>query len=100
MTLTELMAQRAELDRQIKAEKNARLADCVSRALAVFTEDGFTQGEAADLLIARFNRNLRKAKKPVAKTVAAKYRQVSGSATWTGRGVKPQWFKDGDYAAV
>jgi len=100
MSIRDLMAQRAEIDRQIAAEKASRLADCVQRALAVFTDAGFTQSEAADVLVARFNRNLRKTKKPAANPVAAKYQQVGGNATWSGRGVKPNWFKAGDYRVL
>ena len=100
MSIQELMAQRAEIDRQIAESKANQLADCVLRALAVFTTAGFTQSEAADVLIARFNRNLRKAKKPARNVVAPKYRSTETDATWSGRGVKPHWFTAGHYEAI
>lgn len=97
MYLPDLLAQRAELDKQIAEQKAIKMAEVADRALAVFTDEGISKAEAVAYLISKYGRSARKAPKTKA---AAKYRQVSGNATWSGRGVKPQWFKNGDYVAV
>ena len=97
MSIQDLMAQRAEIDRQISETKNANLATCLSTALAVFTDSGFTREEAASAMAAAFSR---KVKKPRVAKLAPKYRNPETGATWSGRGVQPKWYQAGNYTAA
>ena len=98
MSIQDLMAQRAEIDRQIAASK----AQIFDAAIAEIVSSAEAAGIALDELIAALQTRVKKrsVKKPARKPVVAKYAQVGGGATWSGRGVKPQWFKAGDYRAL
>lgn len=83
----ELLAKRAELDRQIenavKAEKSSAISE-VKRLIAEFaltaSDCGFSgRGTAKSAAKGR--------------TVAPKYRAASGE-TWTGRGKPPRWITE------
>ena len=83
-TLQELLAQKAEIDRQISDARRTERNDAVAKVRALMAEHGLT---AADLI----------AKAPGPRTstsgrkVAAKYRDPATGQTWTGRGLKPKW---------
>ena len=83
-SLQELLAQKAEIDRQISDARRQERSDAVSRVRALMAEHGLT---AADLVA--------KTTSPRASTsgrkVAAKYRDPATGQTWTGRGLKPKW---------
>jgi DNA-binding protein H-NS len=83
-SLQELLAQKAELDRQISDARRQERSDAVSKVRALMAEHGLT---AADLVA--------KTTTPRASTsgrkVAAKYRDPVTGQTWTGRGLKPKW---------
>lgn len=98
MSIQDLMAQRAEIDRQIAASKAAIFDGTVTEIVC----SAEAAGIALDELIAALQTRVKKrsAKKPACKPVVAKYAQVGGSAMWSGRGVKPQWFKAGDYRVL
>lgn len=101
MSLPELLAQRAELDRQIAAEKAARFDEVVEHIINVIDDAGMPLDEIASALITRANKRIRKAKSAAKVSKApAKYRHTDGPETWTGRGVKPAWFRNGNYAEI
>ena len=83
-SLQELLAQKAEIDRQISDARRQERSDAVSKVRALMAEHGLT---AADLVA--------KTSSPRASTsgrkVAAKYRDPVTGQTWTGRGLKPKW---------
>ena len=83
-TLQELLAQKAEIDRQISDARRTERNDAVAKVRALMAEHGLT---ASDLIA--------KAPGPRASTsgrkVAAKYRDPATGQTWTGRGLKPKW---------
>ena len=83
-SLQELLAQKAEIDRQISEARRQERTDAISKVRALMAEHGLT---AADLVA--------KAGAPRASTsgrkVAAKYRDPASGQTWTGRGLKPKW---------
>ncbi len=67
--------------------KNLKRVEARAQALAILSQHGFTAEEI-------FGAGGKKAR---AKTAAgvAKYRNPSnGDQTWTGRGKRPQWFRD------
>jgi DNA-binding protein H-NS len=83
--LTDLIAQRANLDKQIaEAQREAR-SGAVAQIKALMAEHGLT---AADL-----NSRAGTARKPSGKKVAAKYRNKATGETWSGRGLQPRWLK-------
>ena len=85
-SLQELLAQKADIDRQIADARRQERADAIAKVRALMAEQGLT---AADLV----------AKTPGAprvaatsgRKVAAKYRDPETGQTWTGRGLKPKW---------
>src|ERR1700709_945743 len=82
-SLQDLLAQKAEIDRQISDARRHERNEAISRARALMAEHCLT----ASALVA-------KASGPRASTsgrkVAAKYRDPASGQTWTGRGLKPK----------
>ncbi len=83
--LTDLLAQRATLEKQIADAQREERSGAIAQIKALMAEHGLT---AADLTS--------RAGKP-AKTggnkVAAKYRNKATNETWSGRGLQPRWLK-------
>ncbi len=83
-TLSELLAQKESLDRQIQDAQAKAKADAVGRVRELMAQHGLT---AADLIAPTKG-------KVGAKTgtkVEPKYRDPVSGSTWTGRGLKPKW---------
>ena len=82
--LTELLAQKAALEKQIAQTQREDRQKALEQIKTLMTEYGLT---AADL-------NARPARKAGAGTkVAAKYRNKTTGETWSGRGLQPRWLK-------
>jgi len=83
-SLQDLLAQKADIDRQISEARRQERNEAISKVRALMAEHGLT---AADLVAktsgARASTSGRK--------VAAKYRDPVSGQTWTGRGLKPKW---------
>lgn len=83
-SLQDLLAQKAEIDRQISEARRQERNEAISKVRALMAEHGLT---ASDLVA--------KSTSPRASTsgrkVAAKYRDPASGQTWTGRGLKPKW---------
>lgn len=87
-SLKDLMAQKAELERQIEQAQAHSRREAIEQIRSLMTDNGLTladlQGEG---------------RKASAKTkegrtkVAAKYRNQATGDVWTGRGLKPKWLK-------
>jgi DNA-binding protein H-NS len=83
-TLQTLLAQKAEIEKQIVETQRHERAEAISKVKSLMSEYGLT---ASDL----------STKGPTAtrgtgtRKVAAKYRNASTGETWTGRGLKPKW---------
>lgn len=86
----DLIEQRAALEKQIAEARNTELADAVGKVRAIVAEYELT---AADVFPAS-GKSAKAGSKPGGK-VAAKYRDPSTGATWTGRGKSPRWFDAG-----
>ncbi|HWP20175.1 MAG TPA: H-NS histone family protein [Burkholderiaceae bacterium] len=83
-TYQELLAQKAELERQIEAARKQELADAIAQIKSLMAQYGLT---VADLGGA-------KAGKPSStkgSKVPPKYRNPATGETWTGRGRQPKW---------
>jgi DNA-binding protein H-NS len=88
-TLRDLLAQRAELEKQIESTQKQERGDAIAKVKSLMSEYGLT---VADL-------NARSATKASGSgagkggKVAAKYRNSSTGETWSGRGLQPRWLK-------
>lgn len=89
-SLAELLAQKAELEKQIaEAQRNER-AEAVAQVRALMAQYGLTLADIGSRAAAA-PRSATPAQ-PKAK-VAAKYRDATTGQTWSGRGLQPNWLK-------
>lgn len=83
-SVSELMAQKAAIEKQLIEAQRAERADAIARVRALMAEHGLT---LADL----------SAKPAAAKSSGAKvppkYRDAATGDTWSGRGLQPKWLK-------
>jgi DNA-binding protein H-NS len=83
----ELLAQREQLDKQIKEAIALEKADGIAKAKLIIEQYGLS---ASDL----FSRKA--GAKSAGGKVAPKYRNPSTGETWTGRGKAPKWIEGRD----
>jgi len=83
-SLTDLLAQKAALEKQIAQTQRDEREKAISQVRALMSEYGLT---AADLG-QRPGKKVRTGAK-----VAAKYRNKASGETWSGRGLQPRWLK-------
>jgi DNA-binding protein H-NS len=83
--LTDLLAQKTALEKQIADVQREERAGAISQIKALMAEHGLT---AADL-----SGRAAKVKKSGGSKVAAKYRNKATGETWSGRGLQPRWLK-------
>lgn len=93
MSINELLAQKAELERQIAEQTRAERASAVSQIKTLMSTYGLTPGDIV-------TDSGKVAKSPAREksttgaapraAIAPKYRNDAGN-TWTGRGLKPRW---------
>ena len=85
-SIQDLLAQRAELDKQIAEAQRSARADAIAKIKVLMAEYGLTATDIA-------------ARVPSAKPaksggkVAPKYRNPATGETWSGRGLQPKWLK-------
>jgi len=84
-SLSELLAQKAEIEKQIADTQRAARADAIAQVKALMAEHGLT---AADL-----SSRAAPARKAGSGKVAVKYRNAATGDAWTGRGLQPKWVK-------
>ncbi len=89
MSINELLAQKAELERQIAEQTRAERASAVSQIKTLMSTYGLTPGDIVTDS-AKVAKSTLKEKSTPRATVAPKYRDDAGN-TWTGRGLKPRW---------
>ncbi len=80
---SDLLKQRADLDRQIEEARQNEIKVAVAQARDLVTKYGLTHQDV-------FGSGKVRAVKSSGK-VAAKYREPNTGATWTGRGKAPKW---------
>ncbi len=85
--LTELLAQRVELEKQIAETQRAEHADAVAQVRALMSQYGLTLADIGSKSAAAPRTAATKSK------VAAKYRDAQTGQTWSGRGLQPNWLK-------
>jgi DNA-binding protein H-NS len=85
--LQELLAQKADLEKQIAAQQSESRTSAIAQIKKLMEENGLTVGDLSS--------PVRAGAKPGAKkggTVAAKYKDGNGNS-WSGRGLQPKWLK-------
>ena len=85
--ISELVAQRDAIERQIKALQSVEKAEAISQIQALMAKHGLT---AADL-VGKTAPRVPKDGHVSGRKVAPKYRDAASGATWSGRGLKPKW---------
>ncbi len=84
-TLSELLAQKAELERQIAETQRAERADAIAQVRRLMAQYGLSMAD----ITGRAGAPVRA---PSAK-VAPKFRDPATGQTWSGRGLQPNWLK-------
>ncbi len=97
-TLSDLLAQKAALEKQIADFQKEKRGEAIAKVKALMAEYGLT---AADIVGGRAPKAAApapaaeaapaKKSKAAGKKVAAKYRNPATGDTWSGRGLKPKW---------
>lgn len=92
MTLLELFAQRADIERRITALQGESRAEAIAKIRATMAEHGLTMDD-----IGGGERKKAAAHGPAPAgdraPVVAKYRNVTTGETWAGRGKRPRWLQ-------
>jgi DNA-binding protein H-NS len=84
--LQDLLAKKAELEKQIEDTRRQEKSDAIAQVRALMAEHGLT---AADLSM----RGKSSAKGNTGRKVAPKYRDPATGDTWSGRGLQPKWLR-------
>jgi DNA-binding protein H-NS len=84
-SLSDLLAQRAALEKQIAETQREQRSDAIAKVKALMAEYGLTLADIGSKAPAS-----PLPKKPAGK-VAAKYHNPATGDTWSGRGLKPKW---------
>ena len=90
-TYKELLAQRAELEKQIEMARKEALSSAIAQVRAIVAEYALTEEDVFSKKAPRVA-----AAGSTTKTVAPKYRDPITGATWTGRGKPPLWIAGQD----
>jgi DNA-binding protein H-NS len=83
--LTDLLAQRTALEKQIADAQREERAGAIAQIKTLMAEHGLTASDLAG--------RAPKVTKPGGGKVAAKYRNKATGETWSGRGLQPRWLK-------
>ncbi len=84
ISLTDLIAQREALERQIQVAQAAHKSSAISEIKRLMAEHGLTSADLAATAAAKGGAKS-------GKKVAPKFRDPSTGASWTGRGLRPKW---------
>ena len=88
MSLQDLLAQRAEIEKKIADAQREERSAAIAKVKSMMAEFGLTAADIAGKVPAVRS----SAGKPTGK-VAAKYRNGTTGETWSGRGLQPKWLK-------
>lgn len=85
-TLSELLAQKAALEKQIIETQREERAAAIAKVKEVMTEYGLTLADIA-------GKSSSMAPRKATSKVPAKYRDPATGDSWSGRGLQPKWLK-------
>ena len=86
-TLSELLAQKAELDKLISETQRNERAEAIAHVRSLMNQYGLSKADIGTRAASATQQ-----RQPAAK-VAAKYRDAATGQTWSGRGLQPNWLK-------
>ncbi len=86
LSLNDLLAQKAALEKQIADTQRAERAEAVAQVRALMSQYGLTLADIGA-------KSTSPAKRGTGTKVAAKYRDPATGNAWSGRGLKPNWLK-------
>jgi DNA-binding protein H-NS len=84
-TLSELLAQKADLERQIAETQRAERAAAIAQVRDLMSQHGLT---LADIGVRASS-----VAAPARNKAPVKYRDPATGQTWSGRGLQPNWLK-------
>ena len=84
-TYQELLAQKAELEKQIENARKQELSDAIAQIRSLMSQYGLT------VAVLGGKAGSAKASSTKGSKVAPKYRNKATGETWTGRGRQPKW---------
>ncbi len=84
-TLSELLAQKADLERQIAETQRAERAAAIAQVRELMSQHGLTLADIGVRTTA--------AAAPARNKAPVKYRDPATGQTWSGRGLQPNWLK-------
>ena len=84
-TLNELLAQKAQLEKQIIDAQREQKADAIAKVRELMAEHGLSVADLGSRVAAPRRASSGK--------VAAKYRNTATGESWSGRGLQPNWLK-------
>lgn len=85
-SLSELLAQKAALDRQIVDVQREERGAAIATVKALMAEHGLTMGDLG-------GRSTAAPRRVAGGKVPAKFRDPDTGNTWSGRGLQPNWLK-------
>jgi DNA-binding protein H-NS len=86
-SLSELLAQKAALEKQILDAQREEKAAAIAQVKSLMSEHGLTLADLGNV------RALAAPKRAAGSKVAPKYRDAATGDTWSGRGLQPKWLK-------
>jgi DNA-binding protein H-NS len=93
-SLAELLAQKAELERQIALQQRAEREEAIARVRELMAQFGLTMADIGGASRPAPLRSVRPAPDTrAASKVAPKYRHPDTGETWSGRGLQPRWLR-------
>ena len=88
LALSDLLAQKAELEKQIESLGREQRSGAIAEIKTLMADHGLTVADLSGKAAASGKKAAAKGSK-----VAAKYRDPDSGATWSGRGLQPNWLK-------
>ena len=88
-TLNELLAQKAELDKQIETIQSTARSDAIAQVKTLMADHGLSVEDVIGKATGKTSKSTSLKGKPV----AAKYRNEATGESWSGRGIKPKWLQ-------
>jgi len=85
-TLNELLAKKAELEKQIIEAQREEKSSAIAQVKALMSQHGLTMADLGTRVAAAPRRQS-------SGKVPAKYRNAATGETWSGRGLQPKWLK-------
>lgn len=94
MSLLELLAQRAELEKRINALQGESRTEAIAKIRTLMAENGLTMADIGGGG-GRKKAGAAEGSAPAGERapVAAKYRNAATGETWAGRGKRPRWLQ-------